>query len=136
VDSVDRTLARVAAATAKLPKVSVFYHTWDSPLITIGGRSFLHQLVVIAGGTNIYGDIPEISPVVTLEDVVRRKPDVILAGPITVKSLLSSAQWQAVPAVRAKRVFAYDTNVVGRPAVTLGMAAVNIANLLHPGVIK
>jgi iron complex transport system substrate-binding protein len=136
VDSVQATLDRVRAATATLPKPSVFFHTWDSPLITIGARSFLHELVVIAGGRNIYGDIQEISPVVTLEDVVRRNPDIILAGPITVKSLLSNPQWQAVPAVRAKHVFAYDTNVVGRPAVTLGMAAVDIANLLHPGVIK
>jgi ABC-type Fe3+-hydroxamate transport system substrate-binding protein len=67
---------------------------------------------------------------------VRRNPDVILATPITVKALLANPQWQAVPAVRAKHVFAYDTNVVGRPAVTLGMAAVNIASLLHPGIVK
>jgi iron complex transport system substrate-binding protein len=136
VDSVSRTLEAVRVAAARVPRTSVFYHTWDSPLITIGARSFLHELVVLAGGRNVYGDVQEISPVVTLEDVVRRNPDVILAGPITVKSLLANPQWQAVPAVRAKRVFAYDTNVVGRPAVTLGMGAVNLANLLHPGLIK
>jgi iron complex transport system substrate-binding protein len=136
VDSVTHTLDRVRAAAANVPKRSVFFHTWESPLITIGARSFLHELVVIAGGTNVYGDVQEIAPVVTLEDVVRRNPDVILATPITVKALLANPQWQAVPAVRAKHVFAYDTNVVGRPAVTLGMAAVNIASLLHPGIVK
>jgi iron complex transport system substrate-binding protein len=136
VDSVQATLDRVRAATANVPKRSVFFHTWDTPLITIGARSFLHELVVIAGGTNVYGDVQEISPVVTLEDVVRRNPDVILASPITVKSLLANPQWQAVRAVRGKHVVAYDTNVVGRPAVTLGAAAVNIANLLHPGIVR
>lgn len=136
VDSVERTLDRVRTATANLPRTSVFYHTWDKPLITIGRNSFLNELVVIAGGSNIYGDIAEISPVVTLEDVVKRNPNALLVGPIAAKSIAASAQWQAVPAVRAKRVFVYDTNIVGRPSVTLGMAAVNIANLLHPGVIR
>ena len=136
VDSVQRTLDAVRAATANLPRTSVFYHTWDKPLITIGRNSFLNELVVIAGGRNVYEDIAEVSPVVTLEDVVRRNPDALVVGPLAAKSILASAQWQAVPAVRAKRVFVYDTNIVGRPSVTLGMAAVNIANLLHPGVLK
>jgi len=34
--------------------------------------------------------------------------------------------------VREGRVFAYDTMVVGRPSVTLGRAAMNLATLLHP----
>jgi len=136
VDSVQLTLDAVRAATAGLPQTSVFYHTWDSPLITIGRNSFLNELVVIAGGRNVYADIAQASPVVTLEDVVKRNPDVLLVGPHTAASILASAQWQAVPAVRAKRVFVFDTNVVGRPSVTLGMAAVNIAGLLHPGAIR
>lgn len=136
VDSVQHTLDSVRAANASLPKTSVFFHTWDTPLITIGRNSFLNELVVIAGGRNVYDDIASASPVVTLEDVVKRNPDVLIVGPATAKSILASPQWQAVPAVRAKRVLVYDTNVVGRPSVTLGMGAVNIANLLHPGVLK
>jgi len=38
--------------------------------------------------------------------------------------------------VKNRKVFAYDTMIVGRPSVTLGMAAINLANLLHPGVIR
>jgi iron complex transport system substrate-binding protein len=136
VDSVQRTLERVRQATAALPKVSVFYHTWDKPIITIGQHSFLNELVEIAGGTNVYGDVKAVSPIVTMEDIVDRNPNVLLVGPITAKTLLASKTWQVVPAVKQKKVFAYDTMVVGRPSVTLGMAAVNIANLLHPGVIR
>jgi iron complex transport system substrate-binding protein len=136
VDSVRATLERVRQATASLPRTSVFFHTWEKPIITIGKHSFLNELVEIAGGRNVYGDVLAVSPIVTMEDIVRRKPDVLLVGPTTRTSLLESDQWQVVPAVKAKKVFAYDTMVVGRPSVTLGMAAVNIANLLHPGVIK
>ena len=136
VDSVRATLERVRAATASLPRMTVFYHTWEKPIITIGGQSFLNELVEIAGGRNVYGDMAAVSPIVTMEDIVARNPDVALVGPLTAKSMLSSKLWQVVPAVKNRKVFAYDTNVVGRPSVTLGMAAVNLANLLHPGVIR
>jgi ABC-type Fe3+-hydroxamate transport system substrate-binding protein len=136
VDSVQHTLDSVRAATRDLPPVTVFYHTWEKPLITIGGQSFLNELVLIAGGKNIYGDIDAISPVVTIEDVIRKDPDVLLVGPAAAKSILSSPAWQALNAVRQGKVFAYDTMVVGRPSVTLGMAAVDIARLLHPGAVR
>lgn len=136
VDSVQKTLDRVRAATAALPKTTVFYHTWEKPIITIGMHSFLNELVEIAGGRNVYGDVKAVSPIVTMEDIVHRNPDVILVGPTTARSMLSSRTWQVVPAVKGRKVYAYDTMVVGRPSVTLGMAAVNIANLLHPGVIR
>jgi ABC-type Fe3+-hydroxamate transport system substrate-binding protein len=136
VDSVRATLDRVRRATASLPRTTVFYHTWDKPIITIGKDSFLDELVEIAGGRNVYGDADAVSPVVTLEDVVAKNPDVVLVSPATKAMMLASRQWQVVPAVRARKVFAYDTMVVGRPSVTLGMAAVDIANLLHPGAVR
>jgi iron complex transport system substrate-binding protein len=136
VDSVRATLERVRAATAPLPKTTVFYHTWEKPIITIGAHSFLNELVEIAGGKNVYGDVLAVSPIVTMEDIVSRNPQVILVGPPADTRMLASRAWRVVPAVKNRRVFAYDTNIVGRPSVTLGMAAVNLANLLHPGVVK
>ena len=136
VDSVRATLERVRRATAPLPRTRVFYHTWEKPIITIGQQSFLNELVEIAGGTNVYGDIKAVSPIVTMEDVVSRNPDALLVGPPTAGMMRRSTIWRVVPAVRSGKVFVYDTNVVGRPSVTLGMTAVNIANLLHPGVVK
>jgi iron complex transport system substrate-binding protein len=136
VDSVRATLERVRRATASLPKTTVFYHTWEKPIITIGKHSFLNELVEIAGGKNVYGDVLAVSPIVTMEDIVSRNPEVALVGPTTRDMMLTSRNWKVVPAVKAGKVFAYDTMVVGRPSVTLGMAAVNIANLLHPGIVK
>ena len=134
VDSVTRTLDRVNRATLSLPRPTVFFHTWEKPLITIGGGSFLSELVAIAGGRNVYDALPAPSPTVTLEDVLQRDPRFILVSPVERERLLASPRWQAIPAVRAGRVLAYDTNLVARPSVKLGEAAVSLAKLLHPGV--
>lgn len=135
VDSVTTTLDRVRRATNGLPRPTVFLHVWEKPLMTIGGGSFLSELVTIAGGRNIYDSLPSPSPVVTFEDVLQRNPQIVLVGPIEREQMLASERWHTLPAVRAGRVLAYDTNLVARPSVKLGQAAVSLAMLFHPGVL-
>ncbi len=135
-DSVVRTLKRVANATKALPRPKVFWHVWDAPIITIGRGSFMNELVTIAGGTNAYEDLASPSPTVSLEDVSLRNPDFILAGPLGAKKILSDERWKIVRAARDQKILVVDTNLVARPSVRLGEAAVSIANLLHPGSVR
>ena len=134
VDSVTTTLDRVRRATDTLPRPTVFLHVWEKPLMTIGGGSFLSELVTIAGGRNIYESLPAPSPVITLEDVLARNPQIVLVGPIERARMLASDRWRTLPAVKNGRVLAYDTNLVARPSVKLGEAAVSLAKLFHPGL--
>ena len=136
IDSVDRTLTRVKTATQGAPKPTVFWKAWDSPVIAIGGGSFLSELVDIAGGRNIYGDDPRSAFDVTIEDVVRRNPDVVLGGPESAARMKATPAWRALQAVREGRVLVVDTILVGRPGVRLGEAAVSIARLLHPDLVR
>lgn len=135
-DTVLATLDSVRARTAALPRPTVFWHIWDAPLITIGRGSFLHQLVEIAGGENIYAFSTDVSPAVSLEDVARRDPRYVLAGPDNAGTLRSSPAWRAVPAVSAGRILVVDTTIVARPSVTLGAAAASLARLLHPELLE
>jgi iron complex transport system substrate-binding protein len=133
VDSVRRSLDTVRAAVAGRDRVRAFWHVWDAPLITIGSGSYLHELLEIAGGENVYGDLPAPSPRVELEDVARRDPAVVLAGDVGSARIRNDPRWRAVRAVRENRVLIVDTSLVGRPSARLGEAARSIARLLHPG---
>lgn len=135
-DSVARTLDRVRQATASLPRPTVFWHIWDAPLITIGHGSYLDELITIAGGTNVYGDMPAASPTIGLEDVLQRNPRYIITGPEGAAKIKSDPRWSAAPAVKGGRVLVVDTALVGSPATRLGEAALALASLLHPGVIR
>jgi ABC-type Fe3+-hydroxamate transport system substrate-binding protein len=136
VDSVAATLSVVRAATASLPRPTVFIHAWDRPIIAIGGGSFLSQLLDIAGARNVYADIAAPSAAVTLEDIVKRNPDFVLASPVSAPKMRSSESWNAVPAIRAGKLLVYDTVLVGRPSVLLGAAARSLADLIHPGAVR
>ena len=136
VDTVDRSLARVEAAVAGRPRPRVLIPVWDTPLFVIGGGSFISRLVSIAGGDNVYATHPERSPQVTLEDVVRRDPDVILISPERRHRYLTDPRWRTLRAVRAGRVLAMDTAIVWRASARLGEAAASIASQLHPGAVR
>lgn len=133
-DTVAATLARVRAATDSLPHPRVFWHAWTAPVITIGRGSFLDELVTIAGGRNVYGDVDAPSPQVSLEDVVRRDPDLVLAFPTAAAEIRADPTWRAVRAVREGHVVAVDTTLADRPSPRMGEAAVALARLLHPGL--
>ena len=135
-DSVSRTLERVRSATAGLPRPSVFWHIWDAPLITVGSGSFMNELVDIAGARNVYADIKGPSAEISLENVARRNPDFILAGPIGKGQIDSDPRWRIVRAARDNKTLVVDTLLVARPSVRLGEAAVSLANLLHPGAVR
>ena len=136
VDTVSATLVRVRAATATLPHPTVFVHAWAKPVIAIAGGSFMTELLEIAGGRNIYDSIGAPSATVTLEDVVARNPEYVLANPLEAKRMRETPSWQAVPAVRRGRILVYDTSLVARPSVQLGAAARSLAELLHPGALR
>lgn len=136
IDSVQNTLDRVQAATMRSARPTVFWHIWDAPLITIGAGSFMNELVDIAGAKNVYADIESPSAEISLEDVARRDPDFILAGPIGARQIESDPRWGIVRAAREKKILVVDTLLVARPSVRLGEAAVSLANLFHPGTVR
>jgi ABC-type Fe3+-hydroxamate transport system substrate-binding protein len=135
-DSVEKTLRRVRTQTASLPKPSIFWHIWDAPLITIGRGSYMNELVEIAGGSNVYGDTPDVSPTVSIEDVIKRNPRFIITGPEGAKKIAGDARWAQVSAVKDGRILVADTAIVGRPSVRLGEAAVLLAGLFHPDTLR
>jgi ABC-type Fe3+-hydroxamate transport system substrate-binding protein len=114
----------------------VFWHIWDAPLITVGHGSFMNELVDIAGARNVYADITGPSGPISLEDVARRNPDFILAGPIGARQIESDPRWRIVRAAREGKILVVDTLLVARPSVRLGEAGVSLAKLIHPGVIR
>ncbi len=132
VDSVMATLAAVRAATAPLPTSSVAWPLWESPLIVVGGGSFLDELVTIAGGRNVFGALPQPSPQVTWEAVLQADPDVVLGGPTSAPRLARDVRWQGLRAVRMGRVVVVDTLIATGPSPRVGQSAWALARVLHP----
>ena len=136
IDTVEQSLRSVKVQARPATARTVFWHIWDSPLYTIGGGSYLDELVETAGAVNIFHDLGAASPTVTMEEIVRRNPDFVLAGPTAAATIRSSAKWQAVPAVRTGRVLVVDTALVGRPGMRMGEAARHLRALIMGNTVR
>jgi len=109
-----------------------------------GGRGFLHEMLEIAGGTNVFADVDRESVQPSLETLISRAPEVIIeiraTGLIPAGDIpREKAAWQAlaaVPAVRNQRLyFLYGEHlVVPGPRVGAGTGA--FARALHPDAFQ
>jgi iron complex transport system substrate-binding protein len=111
---------------------------------TSGGIGFLHELLDIAGGDDVFGDIKRESVQPSSETMIVRAPQVIIevhsGDPPRADVLLRErASWNAlasVPAVRDKRVHLLYGSYLMAAGPRLGRAAETLARVLHPEVFR
>lgn len=100
-------------ARSRRPKVLLL--VWEQPPMTIGRGSFLNELVERAGGENLFADVAGSDGVVSIEAVAARNPDLIFTTAEGPSAFASRPEWQAVPAVRAKRFLHVSGSEFNRP---------------------
>lgn len=114
-------------------------------LYASGGVGFLNDMLEAAGGANVFADVKQQAIQASTEQILARRPDVILETRAVNSAWPSGEQqaelnvWNAVgsiPAVRNHRVlFLFDDRIViPGPRVVEGTAA--MARALHPDAFK
>jgi iron complex transport system substrate-binding protein len=109
-------------------------------LYAAGGRGFLHDVLDVAGGQNVFADMARESVQPSHEMLLTRAPEVVLElrasrmlpgddgeDPIKAWSLLPS-----IPAVKSRRVLALQGDYLLAPGPRVALAAEAIARALHP----
>ena len=72
-------LSTLRARHADVPAVSVFYQVWQSPLMTLNRQQIISDLIDLCGGRNVFADLPQLVPQLSIESVVAVDPEAILA---------------------------------------------------------
>jgi len=131
-----RDFAEVRASVRDRPRRSVLYVVGVDPPRTAGAETFPIQLVGVAGGETVFPDVSG-WPQVSLEQVVRRDPDVILLplgdhDAAAARRLREMPGWRDLRAVREGRVHSIPVDVVNRPGPAMGRAARILRDAIHP----
>lgn len=140
---IDRVRRRVAGRSR--PRVLLVFGREPGGLRHIhasGGMGFLHDMLEAAGGDNVLADVTRESLPLTTEQVLARRPDVILevraAGPAGDAELARErAAWDrlaAVPAVRSGRVVFLAGEDLVVPGPRVAGAVERLAAALHPDI--
>jgi iron complex transport system substrate-binding protein len=127
----DEVKKRVAPA----PRRSTLLAVGLRPLVVVGGKNFIDELITLAGGENIARDAAQ--PWLNLPDeyVVAKAPQVIIEAGMGSERGESAKHWgdlKSIPAVKEGRVYAYPSDKILRPGPRIGEGLAEIARLVHP----
>jgi iron complex transport system substrate-binding protein len=141
VEGLKRRMAAVAERAAQArsrPRVAMI--EWIEPLMS--GGNWMPTLVEMAGGANLFGTAGEHSPWLEWDALTAADPDVIVVAPCgldlvrtraDLPALEQRADWSALNAVKAKRVYLADGNqYFNRPGPRLAETLEILAEILHP----
>ena len=123
----------LAHATRPAPSIrpSVLLLVWEQPPMTVGSGSFLSELVERAGGRNVFADVTSSSGVVSIEAVAARNPDLIYTTAQGPSTFARRPEWQAIPAVRARRFLRVTGSEFERPSPRAPAAIRRLAEQLR-----
>ena len=136
--------ARISAVDAVVGRSEtmprVFFQIGVSPIVSVGTNTFIHELIVRAGGLNLTeGPLPY--PRYSREQVIGMAPDVIIVTSmektVEFEKIISQwSQWPNIPAVRNNNVFVQSSNLFNRPTPRLVDALEVLAKLIHPELFE
>ncbi len=124
----------VKARTQGLAAPTVFMPIWYDPIVTIGKRAFITEIIEAAGGRSVTADLPTEWPQISMEVVLQRAPDALLlvkGGKITLHVLEGRPGWSSLAAVKAKHVFYVDDRINFASPVAID-ALEELAKQFHP----
>ncbi len=89
------------------------------PLIVVGSRSFLSELIDLAGGLNVAAGSPSTFPTYSRESVVKENPEALFVMSDVVADVEQLVtlypEWKGIDAVRGGNVHRIDADIVSRP---------------------
>ncbi|MBU0996117.1 MAG: cobalamin-binding protein [Proteobacteria bacterium] len=130
---INRVKENISKAT-HIPKV--FLQIGISPIVSVGTQTFLHELIVLAGGKNLSeGPIPY--PRYSKEQVLSLSPEIIIITSMEREKTFDQAKkewstWSDLPAVKNDRILIADSDILDRATPRLVDGLELIARLIHP----
>ncbi len=73
-------LASLRGTYSALPPVRVFYEIWNAPLMTVGKPQIISDAIRLCGGENVFGQLPQMAPTVSVEAVLAANPEAVVAS--------------------------------------------------------
>ncbi len=113
------------------------------PLYSCGADTFIHELIEVAGGQNVAADSASPWPMLSLETVLAKQPEVLLfssnGGPPEeffnrIRRLPRDPIWGQLDAVRNNRIYLLDGDTLAVAGARLVSAVEQIAAALQPDI--
>ncbi|WP_440055349.1 cobalamin-binding protein [Pseudoalteromonas sp. T1lg65] len=98
-------------------KITVFYQLWPSPLMSVGGNSWLQQVLEVCSVNNVFADSTTDYPQLSIENVLSKKPQVMILPQEKTDQEIANIDWQnwpEIPAVKHQQFISVDADLLHR----------------------
>ena len=143
--ALESKLASIRARVSGLPRPRTLLLIGHEPqslrnMDASGGLGFLHDLLDVAGGTNIFADVRQEAVRVSTEMLLSRNPEVVIdlhyqITGNTTKPVTEQTIWKrlpSIPAVSTGRIYKLYGDYLVVPGPRMGEAAEMLGRALHP----
>lgn len=119
--------------------LSVFYQVWNQPLQTLNDQHIISDLIRLCGGANVFGDAPTIAPLIGIEAVLTRDPDVIIAsgmGEARPEWLDDWRKYPSLKAVKNENLYFVPPDIIQRHTVRMLEGTAKVCEALQQARAK
>jgi iron complex transport system substrate-binding protein len=134
---------RIAAAhPSPLPenRPTVAHVVWHKPLYVSGNNTLQNDVIVHAGGVNVFSDHSGWSTV-SLEEFLLTNPDIIIVSSgggmdvsekdVILEEFMTNPQYASLTAVKNNHVYAVNADIISRPGPRIADAAEEVARIIR-----
>ncbi len=137
VDAVKQVVAGVPADQ----RPTVFYEVWHEPLMSANNKTVVGEVIDLAGGVNIFADLPDEYPTVSAEQILDVDPQFIIgpsshADQMTSEIIGGREGWENLSAVTNNAIFIVDGDIISRYSPRIVEVLDEFAKTLHPDLFK
>lgn len=143
-DTLATTLSsRIAAAAPRSSssyRPTVAHVVWHSPLYVSGNETLQNDVIVAAGGTNIFSDKSGWNTV-SLEEFLMRNPDIIIVSggdgmdtsgkDVILEAFMNNSQYASLTAVKNHHVYSVNADAISRAGPRIADAVEHVAAIIR-----
>jgi iron complex transport system substrate-binding protein len=128
----------VANSKAASSRPKVYFEVWNDPYISVSSKTWIGNLINLAGGTNIFGEAISEWPMIPPEKIIQHDPDILVFPVIpdvprfwgSFEDVKKRKGWENLTAVKNDHLYEVPRDCISRPGPRLVESLEMLANFI------
>ncbi len=108
-------------------KPKVYFEVWNDPYISVNSKTWIGNIINLAGGINIFEGAVSEWPIIKSEDIIKKNPDLMMFPVIpnvprfwgSFETVKNRSGWEDIAAVKNNQLFEISRDCISRPGPRL-----------------
>jgi iron complex transport system substrate-binding protein len=105
----------------------VYFEVWNDPYISVNQKTWIGNIIQLAGGKNAFADSATEWPMISSKDIIERNPDILVFPVISgvprfwgsFDDVKKRQGWQVISAIKEVRLYEVERDLISRPGPRL-----------------